>query len=189
LVGQIKVQPPDVSQQRLKRLSDAFDATRYVAFPPPGGLQDPPSSSFGTAQADEAYDMALLLVEWAKVTHPMYHGFAVSSSSSGASIPSGIVRQKSAGASSADLAAAEARARTAEQEVARLNEALQTAQVSVGEKVERELRPMRDMHESVIEELKKEHNDEQGELQQQIEKLEKKVKKLERQLAIANEHD
>ena len=190
LVGQLTSQVPDVSQQRLKRLSDAFNGTRYVAFPPTGGSQTPPASTFGTAEADEAYNTALLLVEWAKATFPMYHGFAASASPSGESNPPGLSRQASAGASSADLAAAEARARTAEQEVVRLHDALQAAEGSVDEKVERELRPLRDRHESALEELKREHEEElastQAEMQKQMDKLKKQVKKLTQQLAIAN---
>ena len=87
------------------------------------------------------------------------------------------------------LAAAEARARNAEQEVTRLTEALQAAEGSVHAKVERELGPLRDTHDATLEELKKEHEEELGGMEENIKKLEKKVKKLTKQLAIANDND
>jgi HEPN domain-containing protein len=48
---------PDISQQKLKRLANSFDSTRYVAFPPSGGPVLP-SASYAIPDADEAYNTA-----------------------------------------------------------------------------------------------------------------------------------
>jgi len=199
LVERIKDPRPDVSQQRLKRLADGFEATRYGIFPP-SGAPTLPAAAFGVAEADEAYSLASHLIEWARSALPLHRGLARQSSGShqnaGAADLDCVLHEASldtVGAHSAALASAEARARTAEQELERLKESHRMAQGSVEAEVQRERSVLAEQHLSEREDLIRQHQEEvekvQGELQAKIDKLEKRAARLQRMVDAANEEE
>jgi len=192
LMAQIKEPRPDVMRQRLQRLADAFEATRYATFPP-SGVSTLPAKAFGVEGADEMYGLASYLIDWARSALPVYGGLARQPSASRQPSDStdgqlgAPAAPAEASTSSAELAAAEARARTAEQELLRLKESLQTSQSSVEEEVERERRILQDQHLSEREDLEKQHKQEVDDLHAEhneiVEKLNKKIKQLKAALA------
>lgn len=118
----------ELSHDRLNRLTSAFHSTRYAPFPP-SGTSSVPSSKFSSGDADDAYDIASYLVEWARDMLP-FDSRELSKSSR-------RIEEDDAAASAAH-AAAEARARVAEQEVERLREELGQLRGSAGQSAERE---------------------------------------------------
>ena len=200
LFAQITSGPPDVSPQRLQRLSDAYHDTRYVSFPPSGEVVLP-SAGYGVAQADEAYNTAWQLIEWARLTRPLFRpGFAgdwnrrqENADADGEAIgdgetASGVAQQEGAGGSAA-AAAADARARQAEAELEKLREQLKGVRDSVDEQVARERRVFEDekratldeqerVKRAELEELQEAHQTAARDYEKKIQKLQAKIQAL-----------
>lgn len=118
----------ELSHDRLSWLTNSFHSTRYAPFPP-SGTSIMPSSKFSVDDADNAYDIASYLVEWARAMLP-FDSREFSNSSHR--------NEEEDVAASAAYAAAEARARVAEQEVERLNVELEQLRGSAGQSAERD---------------------------------------------------
>ena len=58
---------PPVDRSDLVRLSQAYLRTRYAPFPP-RGLSNVPSSSYGSDDAEWAFQIATAMVDWGRST-------------------------------------------------------------------------------------------------------------------------